>query len=103
DCIHYNVPGASMQTFAERRGDEYILNGTKHFITNGGCAKLYIVNARMDRKAPIFDTMTQFLVPEGTPGFSVGKIQNRLGSRGQLTAELIMEDARIPARYLIGA
>jgi alkylation response protein AidB-like acyl-CoA dehydrogenase len=98
----YNAPGGAMQTFAERRGNQYVLNGTKSFITNGACAKLYIIMARMDRKAPITDTLTPFLVPADTPGFSIGKILNKLGMRYQLNSELIMEDARVPVQYRVG-
>jgi alkylation response protein AidB-like acyl-CoA dehydrogenase len=96
-----DIPGAAMQTFAERKGDEYIINGTKHFISNGGIAKLYLVHARSDRKLPLNQCRSLFLVPSDTPGFSIGKFHNKLGRRLLMTAELIFDDMRVPARYLV--
>jgi len=95
-------PGGAIQTFAERRGDEYIINGTKHFISNGGIAKLYFLFARTSRELPITESLSMFLLPEDTPGFSRGRWHNKLGRRLLSNAELVFEDARIPARYLVG-
>ncbi len=97
-----DVPGAAMQTFAVRKGDGYVINGTKHFISNGGIAKLYLVHARSDRKLPLHQCRSVFLVPSDTPGFSIGKFHNKLGRRLLMTAELIFDDMRVPARYLVG-
>jgi alkylation response protein AidB-like acyl-CoA dehydrogenase len=97
-----DVPGAAMQTYAQRKGDEYIINGMKHFISNGGMAKLYLVHARSDRKLPLNECRSIFLVPADTPGFSIGKIHNKVGRRTLMNAELIFQDACIPARYLVG-
>ena len=97
-----DVPGGAMQTFAERRGEEYVINGTKHFISNGGIAKLYILHARSDRKLPLNQCRSVFLVPSDSPGFSIGKFHNKLGRRLLMTAELIFDDVRIPARNLVG-
>jgi len=97
-----DVPGAAMQTFAERRGDEYVINGTKHFISNGGIAKLYLIHARSDRKLPLNQCRSVFLVPWDAPGFSIGKFHNKLGRRLLMTAELVLDDVRVPARYLVG-
>ena len=97
-----DVPGAAIQTFAERRGDEYVINGTKHFISNGGIAKLYILHARTDRKLPLNQCRSEFLVAPDMPGFSVGKFHNKLGRRCLINAELVFEDMRVPARQLIG-
>jgi alkylation response protein AidB-like acyl-CoA dehydrogenase len=98
----YDAPGASIQTYAERSGDEYIINGTKHFISNGGVAKLYFLYARTDRKLPISRSLSLFLVPHDVPGFSISRFHNKLGRRLLSNAELVFEDARIPARYLVG-
>jgi acyl-CoA dehydrogenase len=95
-------PGAAMQTFAERRGDEYVINGTKHFISNGGIAKLYLVHTRTDRKLPLNLCRTVFLVPSDTPGFSIGKFHNKLGRRLLMNAELFFDDMHIPERFLLG-
>jgi len=100
--LPYDAPGAGMRTFAERRGDEYVINGRKHFISNGGIAKLYLVYARTRKNAGITQSMSLFLVPHDTPGFYVTRFHDKLGRRLLLNAELVFEDARIPARYLVG-
>jgi len=97
-----DVPGAAMQTFAEKKGDEYIINGTKHHIANGPIAKLIMVIARIDRKLPLNQCCTQFLVDASTPGFSVGKYEDKLGRRTLPTAELVFEDMHVPARQVLG-
>lgn len=100
--LPYDAPGAGMRTFAKRNGEEYILNGTKHFISNGGVAKLYFIYARTNTEFGITKNMSIFLVPKDTPGFSIGKIHDKLGRRLLINAELLFEDARIPARHLVG-
>ena len=98
----YDEPGASIQTYAVKDGDEYVINGTKHYISCGGIAKLYFVYARTDRKGPISTNLSCFLVPDTAPGFKIGRFHNKLGRRLLANAELVFEDTRIPARYLIG-
>ena len=98
----YDAPGASIQTYAERQGDEYVINGTKHFISSGGAAKLYFLYARTDKKGPISTSMSVLLVPSDTPGFTIGRYHNKFGRRLLPNAELVFQNARIPARYLIG-
>jgi len=98
----YDAPGASIQTYAEKRGDEYIVNGTKHFISCGGAAKLYFLYARTDKKLPISKCLSLFLVPSDTPGFSIGRFHDKFGRRLLPNAELVFQDARVPARYLVG-
>jgi alkylation response protein AidB-like acyl-CoA dehydrogenase len=98
----YDEPGASIRTHAERRGDEYVINGTKHFISSGGIAKLYFLYARTDKNGPISTSLSLFLMPHDAPGFSIGRFHNKLGRRLLANAELVFEDARIPARYLVG-
>jgi alkylation response protein AidB-like acyl-CoA dehydrogenase len=100
--LPYDAPGAAMQTFAERKGDEYIINGTKHFISNGGIAKLYFVYARTNRELGITESMSIFLVPHDTPGFKVARYHDKLGRRLLMNTELVFEDARVPACYLVG-
>ena len=96
-----DVPGGAMQTFAEKKGDDYVINGNKQFISNGGIAKLYLLHTRSDRKLPLNQCKSVFLVPSDTPGFSIGKFHNKLGRRLLMTAELYFDDMRIPAKYLI--
>jgi len=91
----------SLKTTAKREGDEWILNGTKVFITNGGIADVHVVVATVD---PELGTRGQasFVVGEGTPGLSQGKKETKLGIRASHTAEVVLEDCRIPAENLLG-
>ncbi len=102
NTIPYDAPGAAVKTFAERKGDEYIINGTKHFISNGSIAKLYLIYARTNKELPLSQSLSLFLVPADTPGFSIASLHNKLGRRLLMNAELTFEDARVPARYLVG-
>jgi acyl-CoA dehydrogenase len=91
----------SLKTTARRDGDEWVLNGTKVFITNGGIADVHVVVATVD---PTLGTRGQasFVVGKGTPGLSQGKKESKLGIRASHTAEVILEDCRIPAENLLG-
>jgi butyryl-CoA dehydrogenase len=92
---------AAMRTSARRDGDAWVLNGTKNFITNGASADLALVFAQTDpnaRKRGI----AAFVVEKGTPGFSVGKLEHKLGIRGSDTAQLLFQDCRVPAANLLG-
>ncbi|MDQ2912075.1 MAG: acyl-CoA dehydrogenase [Chloroflexota bacterium] len=92
---------AAMRTTARRDGDAWILNGTKNFITNGSVANVAIVFAQTDA-AQKHKGIAAFIVEKGTPGFSVGKLEKKLGIRGSDTAQLIFQDARVPAANLLG-
>jgi butyryl-CoA dehydrogenase len=91
----------SIRTTAVRKGDNYVLNGTKQWITNGGEADIYTVFAVTDR-ARGARGVSAFIVEKGTPGFSFGKKENKLGIRASATRELIFEDCEVPAENLIG-
>lgn len=93
---------AAMRTTAIKDGDDYILNGSKIFITNGGDAELYVVFAVTD-PALKHKGITAFIVENGTPGFSIGKKEKKLGIRASATTEIIFEDCRIPASQRLGA
>jgi acyl-CoA dehydrogenase len=95
-------PRAGYRLRAERKGDEWILNGEKAFIANGSVGKLFFVNARSDPDAPIRDGTTVFLVPADTPGFRIGKVFNKSGWRFYQNAELVFEDARVPHANVVG-
>ncbi len=95
-------PKAGLRLKAERRGDEWLLNGDKVFIANGSVGKLFFVTARTDPQAPLNEGATMFLVPVGTPGFRIGKVFNKSGWRFYQNAELIFEDARVPHANLVG-
>jgi len=90
-----------IQTTAVRDGDEYILNGVKHFITNGGVAKFYTIIA-MTNPAKGARGASAFIVEEGTPGFSYGKKEDKMGIRASATSELIFEDCRVPKENILG-
>lgn len=92
---------AGQQTRAVLDGDSYILNGSKIFITNAGEADIYIVFAMTD---PSQGTrgISAFIVEKGTPGFSFGKKELKMGIRGSATRELVFEDCRIPKSNLLG-
>ncbi|MEC1447653.1 acyl-CoA dehydrogenase family protein [Bacillus haynesii] len=91
----------SLKTRAEKRGDTYVLNGTKVFITNGGAADIYLVFASTDPKAGT-GGISAFIVEKGTPGFFIGKNEEKMGLHGSLTVTLNFDNAVIPARQLLG-
>ncbi|WP_100332502.1 acyl-CoA dehydrogenase [Bacillus xiapuensis] len=91
----------SMKTMARLEGDEYILNGSKIFITNGGIADIYIVFALTDPASKHRGT-TAFIVEKDFPGFSVGKKEKKLGIRSSPTTEIIFEDCRVPKENVLG-
>ncbi len=92
---------AGMRSTARLVGDEYVINGTKHFITNGGVASLYSVFASEDPAAG-HRGISCFMVPANTPGVCRGKKEDKMGQRAADTREVIFEDVHIPARYRIG-
>lgn len=98
----YDEPGGGLMLSAERQGDEYVLNGTKTFISNGSTAKMCIVYARTDRSVGITRGTTAFLVPADTPGFRVGRVLDKLGRRLLMNAELVFENCRVPAFNRLG-
>jgi alkylation response protein AidB-like acyl-CoA dehydrogenase len=92
---------AAMRTEARRDGDSYVVNGGKRFITNAGVAGLYTVFAKTDPPAG-HGGISCFIVEADTPGFSVGRIEPKLGIKGSTTGEVFFDDCRIPAENLIG-
>ncbi|HEU5401108.1 MAG TPA: acyl-CoA dehydrogenase [Terriglobales bacterium] len=86
---------------AVRKGDKWVLNGTKTFITNGAHADVYVVIAVTDKAARTHG-LSAFIVEKGTKGFRPGKKENKLGLRASDTSELIFEDCEIPAENLLG-
>lgn len=92
---------AAMQTFAVRKGDSYVLNGSKRFITNGGLAQVNSIFAITDRNAGTRG-ISAFIVEKDFPGFSVGRIEDKMGIKGSQTAELIFNDCEVPVKNLLG-
>ena len=93
---------ASLKTTAVRDGDEYILNGTKRFITNAPHAGIYTVMARTNPEIRGAGGISSFIVERGTPGVTVGKPDQKMGQKGAHTADVIFDNARVPAANLIG-
>ena len=91
----------ALQTRAELRGDYYILNGQKLWITNAKEADIFIIFATLDPAAG-YKGITAFLVEKDAPGFSIGKKEDKLGIRASSTCELILEDCRVPAENVLG-
>jgi alkylation response protein AidB-like acyl-CoA dehydrogenase len=92
---------AAMRTEARREGDEYVLNGSKRFITNAGVAGLYVVFAKTDPEAG-HSGISAFVVEADAPGFEVGRIEPKMGIKGSTTGEIFFGDCRIPADNLLG-
>ena len=87
------------RTIAIKQGDQWVINGSKIFITNGGYAKTVVLTAVTDRESR---GISAFIVPADTPGFKVGKAYEKLGMRASNTVELVLEDVRIPEENLLG-
>jgi alkylation response protein AidB-like acyl-CoA dehydrogenase len=92
---------AAMRTEARLQGGEYVLNGSKRFITNAGVAELYTVFAKTDPGAG-HAGISAFLVESDVPGFEVGRIEPKMGIKGSTTGEIFFNDCRVPAESLLG-
>lgn len=90
------------KTTATKDGNDWILNGSKIFITNAGEAETYVVLARSDKSAEKHRGISAFIVEKGTPGFSFGKKEAKMGIRSSPTMELVFENCRIPGDNLLG-
>jgi butyryl-CoA dehydrogenase len=90
------------KTTAVLDGDEWVVNGSKIFITNGKEAETYIVFARTDKNAKKHHGISAFIIEKGTPGFSFGKKEEKMGIKASLTYELVFENCRIPKENLLG-
>jgi alkylation response protein AidB-like acyl-CoA dehydrogenase len=86
----------AMRSEARREGDDYVLDGSKRFITNAGVAELYVVFARTG------DGISAFVVEQSAPGFEVGRLEGKMGIRGSTTGELFFSGCRVPATNRIG-
>ncbi|QAS53277.1 acyl-CoA dehydrogenase [Halobacillus litoralis] len=100
-------PGAgsdagSLKTRAEKRGDHYVLNGSKVFITNGGKADTFIVFARTNPDVKTGKGLSAFIVERETPGFSIGKAEKKMGLHGSSTVSLNFDQCEVPASQLLG-
>jgi acyl-CoA dehydrogenase len=93
---------ATLKTRAERRGDHYVINGTKRYITNSPVAGMFSVMARTDPANKGAGGVSAFIVEAGTPGLTVSKPDKKMGQQGAHTADVIFEDVKVPAENLIG-
>jgi acyl-CoA dehydrogenase len=106
-CFALSEPEAgsdagNVQTTAVREGDHWVLNGLKHFITNGDVADMACVFALTDKAKRAKGGITAFIVEKTDPGFFVGTIERKMGMRGSHTTELVFDNCRIPADRVIG-
>mgnify|MGYP003585287341 FL=1 len=92
---------ASQQTVAVRDGDNYIINGSKIFITNGGEAEVYVIFAMTDKSKGV-KGITAFILEKGMPGFTFGKKEHKMGIRSSQTMELIFQDVKVPVSQMLG-
>ena len=92
---------SAQQTTAVLKGDKYILNGSKIFITNGGAADIYIVFAMTD-KSKGNHGITAFILEDGMPGFTFGKKEDKMGIHTSQTMELVFQDVKVPAENMLG-
>ena len=93
---------ANIRTTAAKDGDSYVLNGQKSFITSGGQSGITVVWAVTDKEAKRGKGISAFVVEKGTPGFIIGKNEEKMGQRASSTNELFFEDCRIPKENLLG-
>src|SRR2546427_11710424 len=93
---------ANISTTAKKEGHKWVLNGVKRFITNGGIADIHVVFATLDRSRAHFG-IRAFVVEHDTPGLKVGKVEDKMGVRASHTAEVILDDCRIPEDNLLGS
>ena len=99
--LPYNVPEAAMNTKAVLKGDRWVINGRKQFISNGYDAKLYVVYANTNPKVGMLQGTSSFLVPRGTPGLTIARCNETLGGRFMNNGELVFEDMRLPRDHLL--
>jgi alkylation response protein AidB-like acyl-CoA dehydrogenase len=90
---------SSLRVRAQRRGDEYVLSGTKQWVTNGGYAKVFVVFARTGADGP--KGISAFLVDKDTPGLGIGRLTHKLGIHSSNTVDLVLQEARVPANRLL--
>ena len=92
---------AGMKTTAVRRGDSYVLNGSKNFCTNAPVAGTFVLTAKTD-PAKGSRGVSAFIVEKGTPGLHVGKMEDKLGMRASATSQVLLDDCRVPRENLLG-
>lgn len=99
--LPYNVPEAAMQTRAVLKGDEWVINGRKQFISNGYDAGLFVVYANTNPAVGMLQGTSSFLVPRSTPGLTVTRCNETIGCRFMNNGEIVFEDCRVPKDHLL--
>jgi len=99
--LPYNVPEAAMDTKAVLDGDEWVINGRKHFISNGYDASLYVVYANTTPGVGMMHGTSSFMVPRDTPGLEVARCNETIGGRYMNNGEIVFDDCRIPADHVL--
>src|SRR5256714_2044737 len=99
--LPYNEPEAAMQTRAVKKNGEWVINGRKQFISNGYDAGLFVVYANTNPKVGMLQGTSSFLVPRGTPGFTIARCNETIGCRFMNNGELVFENLRVPADHLL--
>lgn len=92
---------AAIKTTAEKKGDKYVINGSKTFISNGSIADFFVVDTSTDRSRG-YKGITTFVVDKGTPGFEIGREIHKMGIRGSSTVELSFNNVEVPAENMVG-
>lgn len=102
NILPYDDPKGGLSLSAVRDGDYYVLNGVKEYCSLGHVAKLVVVFGRTDKSVGISRGATAFLIPKGTPGFTVGKVHDLIAWRTYCPSELFLEDVRVPKENVLG-
>ena len=100
--LPYVAPDVTLQTTAARVEGGWVINGLKHYITNGNRARLYLIFAQTDKTVPAFHGSTWFMIEPGTEGFTIGRVHEKMGSRLSNNAELIFKDCFVPDENVLG-
>ncbi len=102
NILPYDGPDGGMITRADRQGNQWVLNGRKHYIACAGIAKLYFVLARTDFSVGVTRGTTMFFLEAGTPGLRIGRIHEKVGGRLLMNGELVFEECRLPPENVLG-
>ena len=97
----YDDSSIRLNTRAEKKGGKWVINGMKHYVSNGPCAELYVVAARTDMSKNLREGLSGFLVPRETLGFSTGRVHEKIGQRLSMNSELFFENVEVPEDHLI--
>ncbi len=98
---YFDDPSIQLNTRAEKKNGKWVINGMKHYISNGPVASLYVVAARTDPSKNLREGLSGFLVPRETAGFSVGRVHEKIGQRLSMNSELFFENMEVPEDHLI--